>query len=234
MEMPDSFAELQRREGCIAVTDSWERMAGVACRDCEVSGFLFLVFVALLGFPPLTPLLLRPLHLSIRLSRFLWYFWAGVKAEWVKEDEVGGSGETAMKGTGEAEVEVELVTEVTEAGVAGEVEAVVERSPSRSKLEECEIREGSEEGEIVESEPEECAVHQRGGWIGRGRLRRCRRGTERVRVPRLEVFFLCFPFIISSMIYLLFPFFLSFGERARGRGMGGSGRVVGGSGKDIC
>lgn len=40
VEMPDSFAELQRREQYIAVTDSWERMAGVACRDCEVSEFL--------------------------------------------------------------------------------------------------------------------------------------------------------------------------------------------------
>jgi hypothetical protein len=50
VEMPDSFAELQRREGCIAVTDSWERMAGVACRDCEVSGFLFLLFLVYVVF----------------------------------------------------------------------------------------------------------------------------------------------------------------------------------------
>jgi hypothetical protein len=119
---------------------------------------------------------------------------------------VGGSRETATEGIGE--VEIEVVTEVTEAGEAGVVEAVVERSPSRSKLEECEIREGSEEGEIVESEPEECAVHQRGGWIERGRLRRCRRGTERVRVPRLEVFFSLFSihhFIhdLSSFSFLL-------------------------------
>lgn len=149
-----------------------------------------------------------------------------MKAEWVKEDEVGGSGETAMKGTGKVEVEVELVTEVTEvteAGVAGEVEVVVERSPSRSELEECEIREGSEEGEIIESEPEECAVKQRGGWIGRGRLRRCRRGTERVRVPRLEVFFSLF-FIRHFMYDLSFIFFFLFRERARECGADGSGK----------
>lgn len=77
VEMPDSFAELQRREGCIALTDSWERMAGVACQDCEVSGFFSLVFMVLLCFPSLIPSLLWTLHLSIRLSRFLWIFEAG-------------------------------------------------------------------------------------------------------------------------------------------------------------
>lgn len=135
-----------------------------------------------------------------------------MKAEWEKEDEVGGSGETATEGIGE--VEIEVVTEVTKAMEAGEVEAVVERSPSCAELEETEIREGSEEGEIIEPEPEECAVNQRGGWIGRGRLRRCRRGTERVRVPRLEVvsplfFIRQFTYHLSSFLSLFFLFFWS-------------------------